>query len=98
MLHDVGKRHARLGVFGRVLASVLIALHLPLRGRFASYRDHGEIGARELEAEGVELMVVEFARHHHRARPTTIDADTWELLQRADQPPKTWARRRPRIS
>lgn len=98
LLHDVGKRHARLGVIGRVLASLLILFHVPLRGRIASYRDHGEIAAEELEAIGAEPLVVDFARHHHRSRPGAIDVSTWNLLQKADQPPKTWARNRPGIS
>jgi putative nucleotidyltransferase with HDIG domain len=98
LLHDVGKRHARLGVIGRVLASVLILLHLPLRGRLGVYRDHGEIAASELAAIGAEQLVVDFARHHHRSRPITIDVSTWDLLQKADQPPKTRARNGPGIS
>jgi putative nucleotidyltransferase with HDIG domain len=98
LLHDVGKRHARLGVVGRVLASVLILLHLPLPGRLGVYRDHGEIAAGELEAIGAEQLVVDFARHHHRGRPSTIDVSTWGLLQKADQPPKTRASNRPGIS
>jgi hypothetical protein len=98
LLHDVGKRHARLGVIGRVLASVLILLHLPLPGRLGVYRDHGEIAAGELESIGAEQLVVDFARHHHRSRPSTIDVSTWDLLQKADQPPKTRAMNRPGIS
>jgi hypothetical protein len=98
LLHDVGKRHARLGVIGRVLASMLILLHLPLPGRLGVYRDHGEIAAGELEAIGAEQLVVDFARHHHRSRPSTIDVGTWDLLQKADQPPKTRAWNRPGIS
>ncbi len=95
LLHDVGKRHARLGLFGRILASLLIIFRFPLRGRLLAYRDHGEIAAGELEALGAEALVVEFARHHHRRRPPTIEAGTWDLLQRADQPPKTWAKNHP---
>jgi hypothetical protein len=98
LLHDVGKRHARLGVIGRVLTSLLILFHVPLPGRLASYRDHGDIAAGELKAIGAEPLVVDFARHHHRSRPPTIDVSTWNLLQKADQPPKTWARNRSGIS
>jgi putative nucleotidyltransferase with HDIG domain len=91
LLHDIGKRHSRLGVIERVLASLLILCRVPLWGRFLAYRDHGEIAARELERIGAEPLIVDFARHHHRSRPMTIDAGTWDLLLRADQPPKTWA-------
>ncbi len=98
LLHDIGKRHAHLGVIGRVIASLLILLRIPLRGRWAAYRDHGEIAAGELEAIGSDPLIVDFARQHHGERPSTIDPDTWRLLQKADQPPKTLARNRPGIS
>ena len=83
-LHDVAKRHARLGIPGRVLASVCIKLGLPLRGRFRTYRDHGPIGAAELAAVGAPAIVVTYARFHHEARPADIDLDTWSLLDAAD--------------
>jgi hypothetical protein len=35
LLHDVGKRHARLGILGRSVASVLILLRLPLTVRMS---------------------------------------------------------------
>lgn len=89
LLHDVGKRHAGLGVIRRSLASVLIRLRLPLTRRMRIYRDHGAIGATELAALGCEPLTVEFARRHHDKRPEIIEPGTWELLQLADQPPKT---------
>jgi putative nucleotidyltransferase with HDIG domain len=98
LLHDIGKRHARLGVIGRVIASLMILFRIPIRGRWATYRDHGEVAARELEAIGCDPLIVDFARQHHGERPATIDPDTWKLLQEADQPPKTLARNRPGIS
>ena len=76
----------------------MILCHLPLRGRLLAYRNHGELAAGELEAMGAEPLVVEFARHHHESRPMTIEINTWDLLQRADQPPKTRARNHPGIS
>lgn len=83
LLHDIGKRHAGLGVLGRVLAAVLQwAGAAP--GRLATYRDHGPFGAEELDACGAEFLVVDFARHHHGARPDSIDAADWSLLQKAD--------------
>lgn len=84
LLHDVGKRHARLGVIGRSLASVVAKLGIPVGGRFAAYRDHGSIGADELAELGVEPLVAQFARHHHRDRPPGVGPVDWELLQRAD--------------
>lgn len=88
LLHDIGKRHARLGIVGRSVASVMILLRLPLRGRLATYRDHDLIGARELVALRAPSVAIDFALHHHRGRPATIDPETWDLLVRADQPPK----------
>jgi hypothetical protein len=34
-------------------------------------------------------MIVDFARAHHGERPVSISRAHWELLQSADQPPKT---------
>lgn len=98
LLHDVGKRHARLGVVARSLVSVLIGLRLPLPSRGRQYRDHGEAAARELDEIGCEALVVEFARHHHGERPAGIPQATWDLLQLADEPPKTGDTLRGRIS
>jgi hypothetical protein len=89
LLHDVGKRHARLGIFGRSLASMAIRLRFPLTRRWKLYRDHGETAARELEGLSSEQLIVDFARHHHGERPPTIPGATWDLLQRADEPPMT---------
>lgn len=83
-LHDVGKRHSRLGPFGRTVATVLMALRLPLRGRLRAYRDHGPLGAADLEAAGAPALAVEFARHHQHRRPGTIDPEDWSVLNRAD--------------
>jgi hypothetical protein len=83
-LHDVGKRHSDFGAVGRTLATVLMALRLPLGGRLRAYRDHGELGAADLEAVGAPLLVVEFARHHQHRRPPSIDVDDWSVLNGAD--------------
>ncbi|HSM02843.1 MAG TPA: HDIG domain-containing protein [Acidimicrobiia bacterium] len=84
LLHDIGKRHARLGVIGRSVASVVATLRLPLRGRFAAYIEHGEAGAAELESVGAEPLVVAFARHHHGQKPRGVAAADWDALVRAD--------------
>ena len=89
LLHDIGKRHARLSVPGRVLASLMIRARLPLPARFWAYRDHGPIAAEELRALGAPGLAVEFAHHHHGPRPSSIESATWELLIASDQPPKT---------
>lgn len=84
LFHDIGKRHARLGIIGRSMASLLAKLGLPMRGRFAAYLDHGRLGAGDLAAVGAEPLVCEFALHHHGGRPPSIDAGDWRILQRAD--------------
>ena len=83
LLHDIGKRHARLGPIGRVLASVAIRLGLPLSPRWRLYRDHGSLGAAELA--GADLLVAEFARHHHGERPDSISEDDWQMLIESDR-------------
>ena len=83
LLHDIGKRHARLGPIGRVMASVAIRLGLPLSARWRLYRDHGSLGAAELA--GADLLVVEFARHHHGQRPASIAEDDWKVLIESDR-------------
>lgn len=85
LLHDTGKRHSNLGVFGRSLASLLAKLRLPVRGSWRRYLDHGPLGAEDLARLGAESLVTEFARHHHRRRPSVISVDDWELLQRVDR-------------
>jgi putative nucleotidyltransferase with HDIG domain len=86
LMHDIGKRHARLGLVGRSLASILILLRLPLSGRMIAYRDHGLVGAHELAALSVPSLVVDFAMHHHGSRPPTIEPRVWDALVAADQP------------
>ena len=86
MLHDVGKRNAGLGVLGRVAATALIKMGLPLTRRFTLYRDHGPLGAADLEVAGSPPLVVEFARAHHSSRPDTVNEEEWALLQSADVP------------
>ena len=84
LLHDVGKRHARLGVVGRSFASTMAILRMPIRGRYAAYLEHGEAGAAELEAAGADPMTVMFARHHHGVPPESVAKADWDLLVRAD--------------
>lgn len=89
LMHDIGKRHARLGLVGRTVASLFILLHLPLTPRMRIYRDHGDVGADDLAAVEAPALAVDFARHHHGERPTTIPGPVWDVLELADQPPKT---------
>jgi putative nucleotidyltransferase with HDIG domain len=87
LLHDLGKRHARLGPIGRSLVTAWSKLGGKTRGRAHDYVEHGESGARELEAMGTEGLVSDFARHHHGERPPSITEADWALLQEADRAP-----------
>lgn len=97
VLHDIGKRHSRLGVIGRVIASVLIKLGVPLTRRMQLYRDHGLTAARELAGLGAPALSIDYALHHHGSKPDSIPEDTWRLLSRADEP-KAVKMARPGIS
>ncbi len=86
LLHDVGKRHARLGAIGRSVASMLALLRLPAPGRLGMYLDHGSIGAAELEAIGAEDVVVGYAAgHQHDDRPSYVPEPVWRALRAADR-------------
>ena len=88
LLHDLGKRHARLGPIGRSLVTAWSKLGGRTRGRANVYVRHGEAGARELDATGAEALVRDFARYHHEERPQSIPEADWELLQAADRSPR----------
>lgn len=83
LLHDIGKRHAGLGVIERVLASLALRLRIPVQGRWALYRDHGRIAAAELTPESE--LVRRFALHHHGQRPAEIPPADWDILIASDQ-------------
>jgi len=84
LFHDVGKRHASLGVLGRTTATLLSRFGLPTPGRLGVYLNHGELGAAELTKLGFGSLVVDFARHHHGPRPVTIGQANWDLLVAGD--------------
>ena len=85
LLHDIGKRHARLGAPGRSWVAVCSVMGLPLSARMAGYLDHGRSAAGELSAAGAEALVVAYALHHHGRRPDGISAEDWEVLEKADR-------------
>ncbi len=92
LMHDIGKRHARLGVIARSVTSIMMLFRLPLTRRMLLYKDHGRIGARELIRMGAPPLAIEFALHHQGERPQTIESQLWEFLISADQAPKARAR------
>lgn len=84
LLHDVGKRHARLGVPGRVAATVLAVLRIPTRGRLGIYLDHARLGAEDLSGAGADELTVAYALHQDGARPEAVPLEAWSLLKEAD--------------
>ena len=85
LLHDVGKRHANLGLVGRSLASFIAKVGLRARGSWQRYLEHGPRGADELAGLGAEPIVVGFTRYHHGERPAGISPDDWRVLKEADR-------------
>ena len=84
LLHDIGKRHARLGIAGRVFATVLAMGHLPAPGRLGVYLDHARLGALDLEAAAAPSLIVAYARYQDDSRPDVITPQAWRALKRAD--------------
>jgi hypothetical protein len=85
LLHDIGKRHARLGPIGRSIATITAALGFDGPERFRRYTRHGPEAARELAEAGAEPLVVTFTANHHGERPDTMTAEAWDLLKQADR-------------
>jgi hypothetical protein len=54
LLHDVGKSVARLGTFGRVIATLVG----PRTNRFRQYHDHEQIGATMLRSIGSNELTI----------------------------------------
>ncbi len=87
LVHDVGKRHARLGVIGRSFATVVgwcvrsetrrvaLAERPGLAGRVGKYLRHDGVGAAEVAAAGGSPLAVAWtADHHHRSDFATLPA------------------------
>lgn len=76
LLHDVGKIESNLGVFGRVIATVVG----PRGRRFAKYHDHEQIGSqmlRKINSELVTILLVAGA-------PDSLLAEQLKILREAD--------------
>ncbi|MEK7251878.1 MAG: hypothetical protein AAB198_01305 [Actinomycetota bacterium] len=85
LLHDVGKAHAGLGVWGRSVASLLAMFHLPVTAHMRIYLEHGALGSIDLVQSGEAGIVVAFADGHRSASaPPGIDTADWAVLRRAD--------------
>lgn len=84
LLHDVGKLEARLGVLGRVAATLLIrgfgeggvAGWRPgsgWRSKVSLYLAHGEIGAAMIRAAGGREEAARWAEAHHHPERVPMD-------------------------
>lgn len=85
MLHDVGKRHASLGRWGRAVATVLGWLRIVPPGAMSLYNAHGSTGADELAALHADGRMVVYTAHHHGHRPVELTVGEWEMLDEADR-------------
>ena len=84
LLHDIGKRHSRLGPVGRTWAVVCGAMGCPSE-RAVAYLDHGKLGSDELAGVDAEPLVVAYALHHHGTCPDGVSPEDWTVLQTADR-------------
>jgi hypothetical protein len=96
LLHDVGKVEARLGTYGRVVATVSAAVagrdtaELWSRGRgftrrVGLYLRHPELGADLLALAGSDPLTVAWAREHHRPPDQwTVPVVVGQALKAAD--------------
>jgi hypothetical protein len=86
LLHDVGKLDSELGTFGRVIATVVGAVHgRGGAGRIGRYLQHDRIGAELLTAAGSDPLTVAWTAEHHRPRSSwTVELRTADALKLAD--------------
>ena len=95
LLHDVGKVRCGLGIFGRVVATLLGAVapgrtagwsdRGGARGRIGLYLRHPEEGAALLSEAGSEPLTVAWATEHHLPPDRwTVDRRLADVLHAAD--------------
>ncbi len=84
LLHDVGKWRPYIGPVSRSIATILDLARLPMTNDMRAYRDHGPLGALQLEAARCGRLAVEFARHHSTEEIDGADAERWKVLYEAD--------------
>jgi hypothetical protein len=94
LLHDLGKRHSRLGWLARSAVTLSDLAGIRWWGRGQVYLEHGRLAADELAALGAEPVVISFARNHHSLCPPEIALDDWILLKAADAARRPWKRQR----
>ena len=92
LLHDVGKRDARLGTVGRAFATLVagVASHGRARrwpNRIGRYIAHDDLGAAVLAAADARPQVAAWAAAHHRPErraASGIPPEICEVLAAAD--------------
>jgi hypothetical protein len=96
LLHDVGKLDAKLRTFGRVVATLTIAVvgrtevlrwqrARGLHRRIALYALHPELGAQRLELAGSDALTVAWTREHHLpSSDWTVPAEVATVLDACD--------------
>lgn len=84
LLHDIGKSMGPRGAVARSLATVAAQVGVPLSGGWATYRDHGAIGAARLRQAGAEAIAIAFAEFHPGPPPPGVNDHTWQALVDAD--------------
>ena len=99
-LHDVGKSQSKLGVPGRVAATLIAAVYGLGRvhvwaakkrqgvvlQRIAVYLAHPERGAQILQQAGSNQLVIAWARDHHKEEyDSNIDREIFKVLSGADK-------------
>jgi hypothetical protein len=96
LLHDVGKTAARLGTYGRVVATVAGAATGPemarawtegkgFTRRVGLYLRHGELGGDMLALAGSDALTVAWAREHHLpSEQWTVPPQVGAVLKAAD--------------
>lgn len=96
LLHDVGKADARLGTYGRVVATVagrvagrdMAPIWSTKRGftrRVGLYLRHDDLGADRLALAGSDPLTVAWAREHHLPPAEwSVPAAVGQVLKAAD--------------
>lgn len=95
LLHDVGKTVSGLSLYGRVTATLIIAVVGRARAatwtrgfkrQVALYARHPELGADMLARTGSDPLTVAWAREHHSPETAwTVPVEVGRALRAADQ-------------
>lgn len=95
LLHDVGKTVSGLSLYGRVIATLFIAIVGRARAatwtrgfkrRVALYARHPDLGAGMLTRAGSDPLIIAWAREHHSPETAwTVPVAVGRVLRAADQ-------------